>query len=82
MAEPHVVAALVRKRAELLGLIRDHERTAERLRRELAHLDATLRLFKPDAAPLDGVEPKRRAARTYFRRGASAAPPPAARRRA
>ena len=69
MAEPHVVTALVRKRAELLGLIERREREAEALRLQLAHLDATLLLFKPDADPA-AVRPKRPAQRTgYFRRG-------------
>ena len=80
--EPHVVTALEAKRAELLGLIRDHERAAERLRRELAHLDATLRLFKPDAVPLEGVPPKRRAGSRSGRHDAWAQHHPAAPRRA
>ncbi len=67
--EPHVVTALEAKRAELLGLIRDRERGVERLRRELAHLDATRRLSKPDATPLEDTEPECTAAHTYFRRG-------------
>jgi hypothetical protein len=36
-----------------------HEREAERLRAELVHLDATLRLFDPDTDPTV-IEPLRR----------------------
>ena len=69
MAEPHVVSALVRKRAELAGEIEAAEKRATRLRTDLAHLDATLRLFKPDADPAAG-RPRRPAQCTgYFRRG-------------
>ena len=47
MAEPHVVTALSRKRAELSG---DIERTQHQLQdmiRDLEHLDRTLLLFDP-----------------------------------
>ena len=58
MAEPHVISALVAKRAELLGLIEQREREIETLRGQLAHLDATLLLFKLDA-DLAAIRPKR-----------------------
>jgi hypothetical protein len=40
--------ALVAKRGELLFEIGQAERQAERLRTDLVHLDAVLRLFRPD----------------------------------
>jgi hypothetical protein len=68
MTEPHVVSALIRKRAELAGQIRDLERKIERQRVSLANLDATIRLFDPEKNP-DAIRPKRRNRRTlYFAR--------------
>ncbi len=57
MADPHVVTALVRKRAELTG---DIEHTHERLRQmvlDLENLDATLRLFDP-THQIEAIKPK------------------------
>ena len=48
MAESHVVAALISKRAELAGLIEHQQKEMRRLADDLAHLDATLRLFSPE----------------------------------
>jgi hypothetical protein len=48
MAESHVVTALVTKRAEMAGLIVHHQKEAGRLAADLAHLDATLKLFSPE----------------------------------
>lgn len=49
--QPVTVNALRNKRAEILGKIEMHEREANRLRGELVHLDATLRLFDPMTDP-------------------------------
>lgn len=48
--EGHVVTAnaLVAKRAEILFEIGELEKQADRLRAELVHLDAVLRMFRPD----------------------------------
>jgi hypothetical protein len=48
MAESHVVTALVTKRAEMAGLIEQHRKEMGRLAVDLAHLDATLKLFSPE----------------------------------
>ncbi|EXI92366.1 MAG: hypothetical protein AW12_00662 [Candidatus Accumulibacter sp. BA-94] len=48
MAESHVVAALITKRAELAALIEHHRKEMGRLADDLAHLDATLKLFSPE----------------------------------
>lgn len=48
MAAPHVVTALVGKRAEMAGLIAHHQKEIARLAGELSHLDATLKLFAPE----------------------------------
>jgi len=57
MAEPHVVSALVRKRAELTG---DIERTQDSLQcmiRDLENLDATILLFDADYQ-IEAIKPK------------------------
>ena len=57
MAEPHVITALIRKRAEIAGQI-EHTQTALRqLIIDLDNLDATLRLFVPDIE-LDEIKPR------------------------
>ena len=48
MAESDVVTALIGKRAELAGLIEHHRKEMGRLADNLAHLDATLKLFSPE----------------------------------
>lgn len=57
MAEPHVVAALKDKRAELAGLIADLEKRINGHRAGLVHLDATLRMFAPDTEVAE-IRPK------------------------
>jgi hypothetical protein len=46
--KPVAVAALIRKRADVLFEIGQAEREAERLRTELVHLDAVIRMFRPE----------------------------------
>ena len=65
---PHVVVSALRdKRAEISGMIADLEKELSRRRADLAHLDATLRLFAPDLAP-HSIKPRRRTGRNaWFR---------------
>jgi hypothetical protein len=51
MAEPHVVTALVRKRAEVAGEIEAAGQRLDALRQTLAHVDAVLRLYAPERIP-------------------------------
>jgi hypothetical protein len=51
MAEPHVVAALKDKRAELSGSIADLEKRIGQHRADLLHADAVLRLFALEFEP-------------------------------
>ena len=51
MAEPHAVAALKDKRAELSGIIADLEKRIHQHRADLVHVDAVLRLFVPELEP-------------------------------
>ena len=57
MAETHVMAALIRKRAELAGDIENTHAALKRMIAELEHLDSTLRLFDPDV-DIPAIRPK------------------------
>ena len=62
MAELHVVSALRNKRAELAGMVGQLEQQLARQRTNLAHLDATMRLFDPEIRPQE-IRAKQRRAR-------------------
>jgi hypothetical protein len=69
MAASHVLSGLVVKRAELAGEAQDHRRALDRLGKEWAHLDATIRLLAPDY-DLGGMRArKRRRAHPWFGAG-------------
>ena len=69
MAQLHVIGALSNKRAELAGVVRQLEQQLVQQRTNLAHLDATMRLFAPDIQPKQ-IRPKQPRARTaWFRPG-------------
>ena len=69
MGEPHVISALSNKRAELAGIVSQLERQLGQQQANLAHLDATMRLFDPDIRP-NTIRPKQqRARRAWFRPG-------------
>ena len=69
MGEPHVISALINKRAELAGIVSQLERQLGQQRANLAHLDATMRLFDPDIRP-NTIRPKQQRARSaWFRPG-------------
>jgi hypothetical protein len=69
MSETHVVSALRRKRAEISGHIHDLEKRIKRQRANLAHVDASIRLFSPSTDP-DAIPAKRTYRRSrYFARG-------------
>ena len=69
MGEPHVISALSNKRAELAGIVSQLERQLGQQRANLAHLDATMRLFDPDIRP-NTIRPKQQRARSaWFRPG-------------
>jgi hypothetical protein len=69
MAEPHVISALSNKRAELAGIVSQLERQLAQQQANLAHLDATMRLFDPDIRP-NRIPPKQPRARSvWFRPG-------------
>ena len=69
MAELHVIGALRNKRAELAGMLRQLEQQLGQQRANLAHVDATMRLFDPDIRPND-IRPKLpRERNAWFRQG-------------
>jgi hypothetical protein len=69
MTELHVIGALRNKREELAGVLRQLEQQLVQQRANLAHVDATMRLFDPDIRPND-IRPKRpRARNAWFRPG-------------
>jgi hypothetical protein len=69
MAEMHVIRALRNKRAELAGMLRQLEQQLVQQRANLAHVDATMRLFDPDIRPKD-IRPKQpRERNAWFRPG-------------
>ena len=58
MAESHVVSGLANKRAEIAGMIARAQQQLGKFRADLAHLDATIRLFAPAMEP-ETIPPKR-----------------------
>ena len=54
MAELHVVRALRNKRAELAGMVSQLEQQLARQRTNLAHLDATMQLWRWCTRPVQG----------------------------
>jgi hypothetical protein len=69
MPETHVISALRAKRAEVSGYIHDMGNKVKRMRANIAHVDATIRVFAPDLNR-NSVPPKRRCRRSrYFAKG-------------
>src|SRR5258706_8095559 len=69
MSEPHIVSALRTKRAEVSGCIKDLERKTANQRANLAHIDATIKIFSPATDP-NAILPKRTYRRSrYFAKG-------------
>jgi len=59
MSELSVVSSLREKRMEMTGILEGLERQVDARRADLAHLDATIRLFDPDDVRV-AVQPVRR----------------------
>jgi len=69
MAEPHVVAALKDKRAELSGNIADLEKRIGQHRADLLHVDGVLRLFAPEFEPATILPKAVRRPNSWFKPG-------------
>lgn len=67
MAEPHVISALVAKRAELAGERNELDRRRDALQAHIDHIDATLALFRYPGDP--AKIPAKRPYRWIFRSG-------------
>ncbi len=48
MTEPHVISALVNKKAELLGLIEYHQKEIKKFTEVITHLNASIKVFDPN----------------------------------
>jgi len=69
LAEAHVIVALRDKRSALAGVVNRLEQELVEHRTNLAHLDATMRLFDPDVRP-EKIRPRRlRDRNAWFRPG-------------
>ena len=69
MAEPHVISALIAKRAELDGECRQTEKRLVQLRADLDSIDGAIRVFDPSLAPRT-IRPKlKRKPPSHFRHG-------------
>jgi hypothetical protein len=69
MAQLQVIGALSNKRAELAGIVRQLEQQLVQQRTNLAHLDATMRLFDPDIQPKQIRAKQSRVRSVWFRPG-------------
>ena len=65
----YVISGLRRNRARLAGEIETAERAIDRQRQDLATIDATLRLYQPDADPNHIVTVRPVARCAWFKRG-------------
>lgn len=69
MGDTFVISGLIQKRAEIFGVVVDLEKRVRRARDELAHIDATILIFDPEANPA-GIKAKRSSDRTgWFENG-------------
>ena len=68
MADPHVITALVKRRAELAGDLDKVDGERRAVLASLANIDATLALFDYEGEP-QSIPTRRRHKRRIFRRG-------------
>jgi hypothetical protein len=70
MSKSPTINALRRKRAEIAGQIRELDARIHDLRRDQGHIDATLKMFDPDAQPrlIKPVRPYRPSNRIFERK--------------
>jgi hypothetical protein len=69
MPEVPVVDALRNKRAEVAGTLRQLEQQLAQHRTNLAHLDATMRLFDADTQPKERPPSHQQVRKVWFRQG-------------
>ena len=69
MGTSSVISALREKRSEVSEILKNLERQASARRADLAHLDATIRLFDPDDNVFAARPARRRRNHSWFRQG-------------
>ena len=68
MAETHVISALTKKRAELLGEIKYYQELLKQSKDNLTHIDKTIKMFDENYN-LKSIKPKRMYTERYFKNG-------------
>lgn len=68
MGEPHVISALTKKRAELLGEIQHYQQLIKFLKENLSHIDKTILLFDENYN-IKSIKPKKPTMNRYFKAG-------------
>lgn len=68
MAEPHVISALVKKRAELSGDIEHYEQVIREYKENLLSIDKTIRIFDENYK-ISSIQTKRSYRNRYFETG-------------
>ena len=68
MAEPHVISALVKKRAELLGDIEHYENIIKESKQNLISIDKTILIFD-DSYNIKSIKAKKTYRNRYFENG-------------
>ena len=69
MSALSIVSLLRDKRTEVIGILEHHERQVKARRADLAHLDATIRLFDPNDIVIAVQPVRRRGYNDWFRPG-------------
>jgi len=70
MAETHVISALTKKRAELLGEVQHYEKLLKQSKDNLTYIDNTIKIFDENYN-LTSIRPKRVHTERYFKTGES-----------
>lgn len=68
MAETHVISALTKKRAELLGEIQHYQELLKSSKENLTHIDKTIKMFDENYN-IESIKPKRVYKERYFKNG-------------
>jgi len=70
MAEPHVVSALTKKRAYLLGKLKEYQNLVKECKKDINAIDHSLHLFDSGYS-IETIKPKRRYQHRFFKHGES-----------
>jgi len=70
MAEPHVISALTKKRAYLLGKLKEYQKLVRECKKDINAIDHSLHLFDSGYC-IDTIKPKRHYQHRFFKHGES-----------